>query len=461
MEGRPHPYIPNSAPGKKEELLEEIGIESVEEIFDQIPDHLRFEEELDIPEGLKSEHELREHIENILAENDTASEYTSFLGGGTWNHFVPSVCNTIAARDEFLTTYQRRALADHGKLQALFEAQSMIGDLVEMDAVTTPTYDWGNAAAFALRMTHRITGRSQVIAAGTTSPERLDIIENYCAPEMEVITTKYDQDTGRMDLEDLKNKLNSDVAAVYFENPSFLGFIETKAGKIANLAREVEAEVVVGVDPSSLGILASPASYGADMACGDLQPFGIHSKWGGGLAGFIASGDDEKYVGEYPNLLYGITGTIKEDQYGFGKVSFDRTSYAEREEGKDYVGTATALYGIIAGVYLALMGPEGMRELGEGIMQKVSYARRRLSSIEGVNPYRFDSKCFKEFVVEFPAGTSVQEINRELQARNIFGGHSLEKQFSELENCALYSLTEVNTIEEIEHLAAALEEILP
>lgn len=456
-----YPYIPNSEPAVKEQMLKEIGIESVEDIFQEIPEHLRFKGKLNIPDPFLSEYELRRHVEGLLKKNISCKDYLNFLGAGTWQHYVPSVCDTIISRDEFLTAYVGDAYGDHGKFQALFETASMIGEIVGMEMVNTPTYDWANAIAISCRMAARMNGRKEILVAGTISPGRLSVVKNYCKPEIQVELIDFDVDTGLMDLEDLEAKISDKTSAVYMENPSYLGFIEVQGEEIAKITHKAGAELIVGVDPSSLGILAPPSDYGADIVCGEFQPFGIHMQWGGGLAGFIATRDEKRYVAEYPSLLFGLTTTLAEGEYGFGEVFYERTSYASREKGKDFIGTCAALYGIAAGVYMALIGPQGLKELGEGIMQRVQYAMGLLSQIKGVKVPVIQSPCFKEFVVDFEGtGKTVQEINRELLSRQIFGGKDISQEFPVYGNSALYCITEIHTKEDIKKLALALEEIL-
>jgi glycine dehydrogenase subunit 1 len=218
---------------------------------------------------------------------------------------------------------------------------------------------------------------------------------------------------------------------------------------------------VVGVDPISLGILTPPVEYGGDIVCGDIQPLGMHMQFGGGHAGFIATRDEEAYVMEYPSRLFGIVPTSVPGEYGFGDVAYERTSFAVREEGKEWVGTAAALWGITAGVYLALMGPQGMTEIGEGIMARSHYAMAHVTRIEGVKAPLFRSPHFKEFVINFDGtGKTVAEINKALLARGIFGGKDLTQEFPELGNSALYCVTEVHTKDDIDQLVAALKEVV-
>lgn len=457
-----YPYIPNSVPEIKERMLREIGISSVEDIFNEIPDKLRFKGKMNIPEPYLSEYELKRHVEGILSKNTSSKEFTSYLGAGTWNHYVPSVVDTIISRDEFLTAYVvGDAQGDHGKWQALFESASMIGELVGMEMINKPTYDWANAIAIACHMASRMTGRKEILVAGNMSPSRLSVVKNYCKPDITVNTIAFNNETGLMELEDLKSKISDDTAAIYFENPSYLGFIETQGFEISSIAHQNKIELIVGVDPSSLGVIVPPSDYGADIVVGDYQPLGIHMQWGGGLAGFVCTRDDERYVAEFPGLLYGITTSVKEGEYCFGEVFFDRTSYASREKGKDFIGTTTALWGIAAGVYLALMGPKGMRELGEGIMQRVSYATKLISKIKGVKIQLSRSTCFKEFIVNFDGtGKSVAEINEGLLDRHIFGGKDISKEFPQYGQSALFCITEVHTKDDIKQLALAIEQII-
>lgn len=453
-----HPYIPNTVPEVREEMLRTIGVNDIEELYSGVPAHLRLPQPMELPPAL-TEYELQRHVEKLVSRNTSAKEAVSFLGAGCWQHFIPAVCDEISQRSEFVTAYAGEPYEDHGRFQTLFEYQSLMAELVDMDVVNVPTFDWAQAASTALRMASRMTGRGKVLVARSVSPDKYRIIANYCSPEIAVELVAFDPKTGAMDLADLQSKLSDEVAAVYFENPGYLGLIEANGGQIADLAHAHGAECIVGVDPSSLGVLAPPSAYGADIVCGDLQPLGIRMNYGGGQAGFIATRDEERYVMEYPSRLFGIAPTSVEGEYGFGDVAYDRTSFAKREKGKESVGTQTALWGIVAGVYLALMGPRGMEELGVTIMQKSQYAAQKLSAIPGVS-CRFDGAFFKEFVIDYnAAGKSVQEINAELLNEDIFGGKDLSEDYPELGQCALYCVTEVIFKEDIDRLAAALTRI--
>jgi glycine dehydrogenase subunit 1 len=311
-------------------------------------------------------------------------------------------------------------------------------------------------------MAARLTGHRRVLVPANVSPARLSIMRNFCASAqqgagLEIEEIGMDPETGMVDLADLEPKLGGDVACVYFENPNYLGVIEAGGAEISALAHGVGAESVCGVDPISLGVLAPPSEYGVDIACGEAQPLGVHMHAGGGSCGFIASRDEERYVAEYPLRLVSVAETTEPGEYGFGQALYERTSYMARENAKDWVGTTTALWGIVAAVYMSLLGPEGMREVGETILQKSHYAAGLLDELPGAEvPFR---GFFKEFPVTF-TGKKVKEVNRRLLRRRMLGGKDLSGEFPGLGQSALYCVTEVHTLEQIEALGKALGEAL-
>jgi len=460
-----HPYIPNSVPETKAEMLREIGVTEVEVLLQEIPEELRFKSKLNLPKPFLAECELKKHVMSILSKNKTCVENLNFLGGGCWQHYVPAVCDEINQRSEFLTSYTNTTYANLGKFQAFFEFQSQMGELVGMDVVNVPTYSWGTAAGHAIRMASRITGRNEVLISRTVGPERLATIRTYCQlpptlGHIHIGLVNYDSKTGLLNLDELKDKISSKTAAVYIENPSYLGVIESQGEKISEVAHANGAVSIVGVDPISLGVLAPPADYGADIVVGTAQSLGIHMNCGGGTIGFIASRDEEAYVAEYPSYLTSITDTIEKGEYGFGQCAFERTSMAVRDKGKDWVGTGTGLWTITAAVYMSLMGPDGFREIGQTIIQKSHYAIKLLSDIKGVEVL-FPRHIFKEFVVNFDeTDKTVRDINNALLEYGIFGGKDISKEFSELGNSALYCITEVHSQEDIQKLATALKEVV-
>lgn len=456
-----HPYIPNSVPRVKREMLEAIGVEDVEKLYGAIPERLRVPGHLDLPEPLRSEYALRRHVAGILDRNENCAETLSFLGGGCWPHYVPAVCDEVANRGEFVSAYYGDTYADHGKLQALFEYASMMGELVELDAVSLPTYDWGSAAATAICMAARMTGRRVALLPASIGRERRSIVEGYCEPWVDLVTIPFDPASGLLDLDRIREALSDETACVYLEMPGFLGTIETQAAEIAELAHDAGGLCIVGVDPLSLGVLEAPPRYGADIVCGELQPLGIHMHYGGGLAGFVASSDEERFVSEYPTFLIGIGPTTVEGEHGFGEVVWERTSYVQRGDSKEYTGTTQNLWAIVAGVYLALVGPQGLADLGQGIMERARYAAGRLGELPGVRAPALGGPFFKEFVVDYgESGRTVAEINEALRERGIFGGLDLSGEYPELGQSALYCVTEVHTKDDVDRLVDELTEVL-
>ena len=456
-----YPYIPNSVPDVKGQMLRDVAAKSVEELYHDVPSELRLKRPLNLPAPLPSEAALKRHVEGLLARNTAVGEGLSFLGAGCTQHHVPAICDEVNQRGEFLTAYAGEPYDDHGRFQALFEYASMMGELLNMDIVNVPTYDGFQAAATALRMAGRITGRRQALVCQTIHPGKLSKIVDYVQPALDLTLVGYDAATGQLDLGALRALVSEHTAAVYFDNPSYLGFLETRGEEISRIAHEHGAVCVVGVDPMSLGVIAPPADYGADIVCGDIQPLGMHMQFGGGHAGFIATHDEEQYVMEYPSRLFGIAPTRVPGEYGFGDVAYERTSFALREQGKEWVGTAAALWGITAGVYLALMGPQGMDDIGEGIMARCQYASKLLARIPGVTAPRFAAPHFQEFVANFDGtGKTVTQINQALLTRGIFGGKDLSREFPELGQSALYCVSEVHTQADLDRLAQVLQEVV-
>ncbi|MFD3206283.1 aminomethyl-transferring glycine dehydrogenase subunit GcvPA [Pseudomonas sp. LS_2] len=459
-----HPYMANSVPALKQEMLESIGATSIEELFQQIPQDHRLKRPINLPPAL-TESQLRRHLVDTLAKNVTCEQNLNFLGAGCWQHHVPAACDEVVRRNEWLTSVFGEPSSDHGRNQAWFEFCSQLGELLNMDLVGMPVRSWGSAAGHAIRMAARLTERREVAVVRAIDPERLSVIRNYCEPtemasHIAVRLVDYDPGTGLLDLEHLKATLGEQTAAVYFETPSYFGVIEQQGAEIARLAHAVGAQVIVGVDPISLGVLAAPVDYGADIVVGTTQPLGVHMNSGGGVSGFIASHDDARYAHQYPTLFISISETTQPGEYGFGLSLFEQSSYGLRDKGNDFTGHSVYMWAIANAVYMAMMGPQGFEEVGEVILQRAHFAAKRLGEIPGVR-VTFPNGFFKEFVVNFEGtGHSVATLNKRLLAKGIFGGKDLSTDFPELGQSALYCVTEIHTQADIERLVAALNEVI-
>lgn len=441
-----HPYIPNTAPESRAAMLAAVGAESVEEFYADVPESLRLQRALDLPAPLVAEQELARHVRGILATNRSTEERLSFLGAGTYNHYVPAVVDEVIRRSEFLTAYAGEPYEDHGRFQALFEYQSLMAELLAMDVVNVPTYDGYQATATGLAMAGRLTGRGRVLALSDVLPEKLSKVHDYIRTSLAI--EQVAPADGTADLDAFREKLADDVAAVWIETPSATGAVETRLAEIAEAAHAVGAIVVVGTDPIGYGVLTPPSMQGADIVTGDIQSLGLHQWFGGAHAGFIAVHDDERFVMEMPSRLFGLESTDVPGEYGFGDVAYERTSFAQREEGKEWVGTAAALWGIATGVYLSLMGPAGMAELGELLLARTRYAQQKLAAVPGVE-LGDTALHLREFTVRFAAARAADVVTA-LRAQGIEPGVVLD------ERTLLVCVTEATSAADIDRLADAV-----
>ncbi len=455
----------NSTDEARKHMLNAIGIQDVDELFEQIPPGHRTGHRFDLPDALTSEVSLKRHLTGVLGKNENCESYLSFLGGGIWQHHVPAICDEVWARSEFLTSVWGTAASDLGRNQAWFEYASQLGELIGMEFVGLPVYSWGAAVGHSFRMAARITGRRQVVLSSLMDPEREAVAKTYCGfaeqeGHIELIHVDHDPATGRLDLADLERKITDETAAVYFENPSYLGIIEDQGSRIAAMARNKGAETIVGVDPISLGVIAPPSDYGADITIGTTQPLGVHMNGGGGVGGFIATRDEERYAREYPTLQVSLADTIVPGERGFGMTLFGQSSYGSREDGNDWTGNSVYLWAIANAVYMSVMGPAGFEEVGKSILQRSRYAARQISSLPGVS-VRWGAGFFKEFVVDFNAtGRTVAEMNAALRDKQVFGGGDLSQDFPSFGQAALYCVTEIHTLDDIDYLVDSIGEVL-
>ena len=378
-----HPYIPNTAPESKAAMLAAVGAASVDEFYADVPADLRLDRPLDLPEPFLAEQDLVRHVEGLLAKNVSTRQRLSFLGAGTYHHYVPAVVDEVIGRSEFLTAYAGEPYEDHGRFQALFQYQSLMAELLAMDVVNVPTYDGYQATATALSMAGRMSGRRRILVASDVLPAKLSKVRDFVRVHLDLEFIAHGRRRrgcrGAGGAARLTTSPPSGSRPRAAPAPS-----RRSCGRSPMTAHAVGAVLVVGTDPIGYGVLTPPAEQGADIVCGDIQSLGLHQWFGGAHGGFIAVHDDPRFIMEMPSRLFGLATTDVPGEYGFGDVAYDRTSFAHREEGKEWVGTAAALWGIAAGVYLALMGPQGMRDLGEVLLARTRYAQQRLAAIPGI-----------------------------------------------------------------------------
>lgn len=442
--------------------MQELGIQSIDELYKDIPEKFLLKRKLSLPDGL-SEFEVKKHVETLLSKNKTFAEMPIFLGAGCWPHYVPAVVENIVSRSELLTSYTPyQPEVSQGILQALFEYQSMICELTGMEVANSSLYDWASAVGEVARMAARVTKRTEVLVPRIIHPERDATLQTYAEPAgIKVKHVGYDKETGQLDLEDLKTKVSGETAAVYVENPSYLGFIETEANAAAQIAHDKGALFIAGVDPVSLGILKPPSDYGADIVVGEGQPLGNAMSLGGPLLGILACRDGMELIRQMPGRTIGITTTLDGNSKGFCMALQTREQHIRREKATSNICTNEALCAVAAAVYLALLGPQGLKELGEACLVKAHYAMQQLARIEGVKTPVFDSPHFKEFTVNFDkTQESVQSVNEDLLYYGVHGGKNIAKEFPALGETALYCVTEIHAKHDIDRLATALKDVL-
>lgn len=462
-----YPYIPNSVPEIKAEMLREVNAESEMDLFDVIPDELIYKERLDIPEAIGDEYSIKRFTTELLNKNANATTHLCFLGNGCALHFIPAMCDEVIGRGELLTSYAGSGTMDVAKGQLVFEYCSMMAELVDMDCMSVAQVCGTDSAAHAMRIAGRLTGRKKILIPETVGHDFLIHVKNYCGGieatggGLDLVLVKCDPKTGMLDLADLKEKLTAEVAAVFVQNPTYLGSIEFQVKEIGEAAKAAGAEFIVHVDPITLGVMEAPGSYGATIVVGELQSLGNHMAAGSGQAGFIAVKDDEQYFNGFKDMMFGYTPTSEPGEFSVSYyTSWDRTMYGAREQGMEFTGTNAALLAICAGVYLSSMGPKGMEEVGTTILQRNQYAQKKLTAIKGVR-LQFDSPSFKEFVLNVDdTGKTVAEINKKLLDKKIFGGKDLSKEFPQFGQCTQYCVTEAHTKKDIDTLVSALSDIV-
>jgi glycine dehydrogenase subunit 1 len=447
------PYIANTAEDQRA-MLEAIGAGSLEELFASIPPELRLGRELQIPPAL-TELELTQHLSRLARKNQSANEKVCFLGGGSYDHFIPAIVDVVAGRSEFYTSYTPyQPEASQGNLQVFFEYQTMICRLTGMDVSNASLYDGGSAATEAVLMAVHATGRKgRVVTARSVHPEYRQILETYLR-DIDIELVEVGAPDGTVSLAQLEAAVTADTACVLIQHPNFFGCLEdmTAIGKIAHAAGAMFA---VSVDPISLGLLTRPGDYGADIVVAEGQSLGTPMQYGGPYLGIMAC--REKFVRRMPGRIAGET-VDRRGKRCFVLTLQTREQHIRREKATSNICTNQGLFALRATVYLAAMGPQGMREVANLCLQKSHYAAERLQSKAGLR-CRFDDKpTFKEFVVQAPRG-AVHEMIAEASESGYFAGVPLSTWYPEFDDCLLVTVTEKRTKAEIDGLVNCLGRI--
>lgn len=433
-------YVPNTKE-QRQDMLKAIGLSSMEDLFVDIPQEVRLKGELEIPQG-KSELEVKREMEDLAGKNQVFR--TIFRGAGAYRHYIPAAVTSIISKENFLTAYTPyQAEVSQGILQSIFEYQTMICDLTGMDASNASVYDGASAAAEGVAMC-RERKRAKALISGATSPYVIQTIQTYChgnGMEMEVIPEK----DGKTDWEKLKARLDSGTACVYIQHPNFYGNLED-AKEIGELTHEAGAKFVMGVNPISLGMLKTPAEYGADVAVGEGQPLGLPLAFGGPYIGFMACTD--KMMRKLPGRIVGQT-KDRNGKTGYVLTLQAREQHIRREKASSNICSNQALCALAVTVYLSSMGNEGLREAALQSASKAHYLSKELETIG----YHTENQgtFFHEFVTT--SKVSAKETLDALEAQGILGGYPLD------EYRILWCCTEVNTKEEMDDVIRILKEV--
>jgi glycine dehydrogenase subunit 1 len=442
-------YFPNTD-ADRQAMLAKIGAGSLDDLFAMIPPELRMKRPLCVPPGL-GELELSAHMAELAAKNTPATEAVCFLGGGSYDHFIPAVVDMVAARSEFYTAYTPyQPEASQGSLQAFFEYQTLVAELTGMDVSNASLYDGGSAAAEAVLMAMHATGRSRVVTAASVHPEYRQVLATYLS-NLGVDLVSLDAPDGAVSLADLAAAVNNETACVLLQHPNFFGCLED-VEQAAETAHQAGALFVVSVDPISLGLLKRPGQYGADIVVAEGQSLGNPMAFGGPYLGMLAC--REQFLRRMPGRLVGQT----VDRHGrrcWVLTLQTREQHIRREKATSNICTNQGLLALRATVYLSLMGPTGMRDVANLCLQKSRYAAKHLAAVPSLS-LAFNRPTFKEFVIR-AKGRGVADVVERARQQNIFPGVPLEQWYPDLSDCLLVAVTEKRTKEEIDRLAAATQ----
>jgi glycine dehydrogenase subunit 1 len=428
----------------REEMLETIGVASVDELFRDIPDGVRLGRPLDLDEPL-TEHEIVRRLEALAARNTPVDEETSFLGAGVYDHYVPAIVDAILQRGEFLTAYTPyQPEMSQGVLQALFEYQTVICELTGMDVSNASGYDGTTVAADACYIAKHATGRTKVVLAESLNPQVRQVVRTY-APGFGLEVVDVPHRDGVTDPDELRAAAE-DAACVIFQQPNFFGCLE-QAPELAAAATDAGALAVAHVDPVSLGVLEAPGAYGCSIAIGEGQGAGNPLSFGGPHYGFIAA--REEFTRRMPGRIVGET-TDVDGERGYVLTLQTREQHIRREKATSNITTNQTLLALGGLINLCWLGPEGLRELGETCMALAEYAKERLG-LPLVFPER---TTFKEFAIR--VGRPATEVIREARKRGIHPGYPLGRDYEGMDDVLLVALTERRTIDEIDELAEVL-----
>lgn len=442
-------YLPNTDKDRAE-MLEKIGTENVMDLFSDIPESVRINEKMDLPDAL-SEYELLKHARGLAGKNTTASDMPYFLGAGVYDHHIPSVVRHIISRQEFLTAYvPYQPEISQGELQALFEWQSMVCELTGMDVTNSGMYDGFNAIAEAANLAiGKVRKSNKILVSKGVHPQGIENLKTYAFGK-EYVVDEVALDVDSTSVEDLKAQLDDETAAVVVQYPNFFGSIEDLK-EIKEAMADSKALLIVSSNPLALGKLESPGALGADIVVGDMQPFGIPMSFGGPHAGYLAV--TNSLMRKLPSRIVGETADVN-GKRGYVMALTTREQHIRREKATSNYSSNQALYTLASAIAMTAYGKQGIQDLAKRNITNAHYLAQELekNGFDIVNKRPF----FNEFLVKF--NKPVEEVNKDIYDKGFIGGFDASTAYGE-ENMALMCATEKRTKDEMDALVQALVEV--
>ncbi len=449
--------VPNASQPSLSKMLNYLKVTSLKDLYSDVPERLILERPPDI--GAPSDQsELESLYINLLS---TYNVNLVFTGGGMADHYVPPIVDELVSKQEFYTSYTPyQPEVSQGILQALFEYQSLMAELLGMDVVNSSLYDYGSALGEAGRFSIRVTGRRGLLIASNINPERKKVLRTYVEPlDAKISEVKYEKESGMVSLDELSADIDDSIGMVYLEIPNFFGIIEENIEEISDICHNKGALLVVGVDPFLMGIMKPPGELGADVVIGEGQLLGGYMNFGGPSLGIFAIKKKFRQIRQLPGRLIGLTKTLDGKYRGYTMALQTREQHIRQEEATSNITTNTSLMAVRAAIYLSLLGPNGIRKVAEKILYNTSYLKRKIDSLSCFNVPFSSSHMFKEIPVI--SRKSWKDVNRHLLEKGILGGFHVNSIFPEvgIEGLALFSTTEKHSKGDLDLLLSSLKEV--
>ena len=437
-------FIPNSE--IKDEMLKEIGLKKIDELFSDIPEKIRLKE-FNLDDGI-SQQETEKKLREISSKNKSCNEFLCFLGGGIKNHYIPPVVNSVTSRAEFYTAYTPyQSEASQGFLQAMFEYQSMIAEITGMDISNCSMYDGATSLSESALMCVRINKRNTFVIPANISDDKKSVLKNYAkGPSIKIKEIPFDKKTGKFSIKDLEKIVDENTAGVYIENPNFFGIFEDDVDKISQIVKKAGSLLVLGVDPLSLGIIKSPGEYGADIVIGEGRIFGNAMEFGGCGLGIFAC--KREYLRQMPGRIIGITKDT-EGKRGFCMTLQTREQHIRRARATSNICTNEGLCALAATVHLSWLGSKGLTSLARQNLEKANKLSRMIKELDGFD-LCFSGLHFNEFAVK--CKDKPERIIKKLLNKGIQIGPAIDEFI-------LIGVTELHSDDDFKKLISALKEV--